>query len=254
VGARKRFSSAVLLLVLAGCARIIAPPRQPVGEEARAAVAALLARWHEFSDLRTLANVRVTRGRERQTLAGVLLARAPASVRFEALSPFGQPLLFVVMHDHRLTAYNTVTNRATVGPATADSAARLLGLAVDPDDVVGILAGRPLPPKDLRVAELVAADEYGPSLTMVGRDHSKRVWMDFATGIVSQVDITGGRYEVRIAYRRASDGRLAGFDLNAGGGSLTADVGYQEPAFDRGVEPERFELMVPESAKIERLR
>lgn len=217
-------------------------------------MALLLARWQEFSDLRTLANVQFTRGRERQTLSGVLLARAPTSVRFEALSPFGQPLLLVVMHDRRLTAYNAVTNRATVGPATADTAAHVLGLAVDPDDVVGVVAGRPLPPKDLRIAELVAADEHGPSLSMVGSDHSKRVWMDLTTGVVSQLDITGGRYAVRIAYHRASDGRLAGFDLNAGAGSLTADVRYQDPAFDRGVEPERFELTVPESAKIERLR
>jgi outer membrane lipoprotein-sorting protein len=254
VTARRRLGSALLLLLLAGCARVLAPPRQPVAEDARAAVALLLDRWHEFSDLRTLLDVRLTRGRERQTLSGVLLTRAPASLRFEALAPFGQPLLLVVMHAGQLTAYNAATNRATVGPATADTAARLLGLAFDPDDLVGALAGRPLPPKDLRVAELVPADEHGPSVLMVGSDHSKRVWMDLVTGVVSQMEVTGGRYEVRIAYRRARDGSLAGFDLSAAAGSLTADAQYRQPVFDGGIDPERFELAVPESAKIERLR
>ena len=217
-------------------------------------MALLLGRWQEFSDLRTLADVRLTRGRERHTLSGVLLARAPASVRFEALSPFGQPLLLAVMHAGQFTAYNAATTRATVGPATADTAARLIGLAIDPDDLVGALAGRPLPPRDLRIAELMPPDEHGPSLAMVGRDHSKRVWMDLVTGAVSQLEITGGRYEVRIAYRHSGDGALAGFELSAARGSLTADVRYRQPVFDGGIEQERFQLTLPEGAKIERLR
>jgi outer membrane lipoprotein-sorting protein len=252
VRTRRLLGSALLLL--AACARILPPPHQPITEEARAALALLTARWHEFSDLRTLAEVRLTRGRQRQALSGVLLARAPASVRFEALSPLGQPLLLFVMDGGQLTEYNAATNEAVVGPATADTAARWLGLAFDPDDLVSALAGRPAPPKDLRVADLMPPDEHGPSLAMVGADHRERVWMDLATGVVSQVEISGGRYEVRIAYRRSDDGTLTGFELNAAGGSLDAAVRYRQPVFNAGIDPNLFHLSLPESAKIERLR
>ena len=49
----------------------------------------LAARWQEFRDLRALADVTLKQGKDRQRLSGVVLALAPASVRFEALSPFG---------------------------------------------------------------------------------------------------------------------------------------------------------------------
>ena len=244
----------LLVLLAAGCARALPPPRQPVGEDARRAIALLVERWHAFSDLRALAEVRVARGDERRHLQGVLLARAPSSVRFEALSPFGQPALLLTIHDGQLLAYNAASNQALAGPATADTAARLLGLPFEPDDLVGILAGRPVPPRDVRVAELLPADEAGPSLGLIGGDWRQRVWMDFATGVVRQVEITGGRYEVRVVYQRGAGGEVTGFDFAAAQSYLTGSVRYRQAVFDGGVDPERFRLTLPERATVERLR
>lgn len=254
MSARRFLGSAALLVLLVSCARPLAPPRQPVSEEARRAIALLAERWHAFSDLRTLASVELQRGGERQAFSGVLLVKAPGSVRFEALSPFGQPLLLIVLHEGRITAYDAATNRALVGPATADTAARLLGMPFDPDDLVGVLAGRAVPPRDLRVATLLPADELGPSLELIGTVHRQRIWMDFATGVVHQLEITGGRYEVRVRYTRDADGRPQGFELNAARDRLTGAVRYHDPVFDAGIEPDRFGLTLPESAKIEQLR
>src|SRR5437899_8879723 len=97
--APKPLSSALVLLLLAGCAIAPPTPRAPIDAEARRVVDRLTAGWQEFHDLRALADVSLKRGSERQRLSGVLLARAPASVRFEALSPFGQPFLLVTIHD-----------------------------------------------------------------------------------------------------------------------------------------------------------
>jgi len=225
-----------------------------VSEEARRAIAILAARWDAFSDLRTLAAIELQQGGERRAFTGVLLVKAPASVRFEALSPFGQPLLLVVVHEGRLTAYDAAANRGWVGPATADTSARLLGLPFDPEDLVGVLAGLAVPPRDLRVATLLPADQLGPSLELVGSDHSQRIWMDFDTGVVHQVEITGGRYAVRVRFARAADGRPEGFNLNAARDRLTADVRYRDPVFDVSIEADRFRLILPEGAKIEQLR
>jgi outer membrane lipoprotein-sorting protein len=228
--------------------------RQPIPEDARQALAALIDRWHDFSDLRALADVELRRGSERQRLTGVLLARAPDSFRFEALSPFGQPLLYVAIHEGRLLAYDATSNEALTGPANAETSARMLHLPVDPDDLVAIVSGRVVPPKDLRVGELLPPDDDGPSIRLIGRLHEQRVWLDPRTGIVRQVAIRGGRLEARVVYHRDADGRLTGLDLEAGQSYLTASVRYRQVVVDGGVEPERFHLTVPKGAKIQTIR
>lgn len=238
----------------AGCATVVPTLRHPVPEDARQALSALIERWHGFSDIRALADVDLRRGTERQRLTGVLLARAPGSLRFEVLSPFGQPLLYVTIHDGRLVAYDATTNEALVGPANAETSARLFHLPVDPDDLVAILAGRVVPPKDLRVAELLPPDDDGPSIRLVGGVHEQRVWLDPGTGIVRRLSIRGGRLEARIVYRRDGNGRLTGLDLDAGQSYLAGSVRYRQAVVDGGVEPERFSLIVPKGAKIQTIR
>ena len=252
---RRLLSSALLILWLAGgCARALAPPRTPPTEEAQRAVDRLAARWKEFSDFRALADVLVVHGNNKQQVPGVLLLKAPSSLRFEALSPFGQPMLIATVHEGQIVAYDAGSHAATVGPATPDTAARLFWLAVEPEDLVGLLAGLPVPPKDLRVAEIQPPDEHGRSLEMIGTLHRQRVWMDFATGVVRRVQISGGRLDALLVYERSDDGALTGFDLSAAQDNVTGRVRYQNAALNGGVESERFALTIPSSASIKRLR
>lgn len=217
-------------------------------------MALLQARWGEFSDLRALADVRVERGSRKQQITGALLLKTPASLRFEALSPFGPPLLIVTIHDGQLVAYNTASNIATVGPATAETAGRLFSLAVEPHELIGLLAGRVVPPNDLRVATILPADEHGASLEMVGSLHRQRVWMDLTTGVVRRVQIAGGRIDALLIYQRADDGALTGLTLAAAQDNVTGTVRYQDLAVNAGIEPERFQLTIPPGASTERLR
>jgi outer membrane lipoprotein-sorting protein len=255
VSGRRRLSSALLILWLAGgCATALPPPRAPVSEEAQRAVEVLRARLAGFSDFRALADVLIERGGRKQQFTGVLLLKAPASLRLEALSPFGQPLLISTIHDGQVVAYNALSNSATVGPATPDTAVRLFGLAVEPEDLVGLLAGLAVPPKDLRVAAILPADEQGPSLEMIGTLHRQRVWMDFATGVVRRVQVTGGRLEALVIYRRADDGTVTGLELSAAQDAVTGRVQYRNVVVNSGIDRERFALTIPPDASIERLR
>src|SRR5687767_4794889 len=125
--ARKLRSSVLLVaaLVATGCAIAPPPPRSAIPPPAQRAAALLTERARQFTDLRTLADISAQLGSDRFRLRGVILAKTPASVRFEALSPIGSPLLVATIHDGQITAYDATTDEVTTGPATAETAARL---------------------------------------------------------------------------------------------------------------------------------
>jgi outer membrane lipoprotein-sorting protein len=255
VSARRLRSSLVALLTLtlvAGCT--IPPPRQPVSEEARRAIDLLITRWHAFVDMRALADIVVDRGGQRQQLSGVLLAKAPGSVRFEALSPFGQPFLVAVVHEGQLTAYSAMSNEAVVGEATAETTARLMGLPFEPHDLVAVVAGYAVPPRDLRIGEVLPPDAIGPSLSLIGSVHEQRVWMDMQTGVVRQLQIVGSKAAATVTYQRDEEGRLTGFDLSAAERYVTGIVSYRSLASGVGLNDDRFALALPKDAKTQPIR
>jgi len=257
VSARRLRSSvlAVVAAVLAaGCAIAIPPPRSSISPQAQRAVDLLATRWQAFTDLRALADINVERGNQKQRLSGVILAKGPASVRFEALSPFGQPILIGVVHDGRLTGYNALTNEAVVGDATAETTADILGLPLEPEDLAGVVAGYAVPPRDLRMAEILPADAQGPSLSLVGSVHEQRIWMDFETGVVSQLKIIGGRTDATVTYQRDDGGQVTGFAITAASRWVNGTVRYRNVAVGVGLPAERFALVLPKDAKTRPIR
>ena len=243
-----------MALAATGCAIAPPPPRATIAAPERRAVDLLVTRAREFSDLRTLADISAQRAGDRYRVRGVILAKAPASVRFEALSPIGSPLLVTTIHEGQITAYDAINDEVSTGAATAETAAHLLNLPFEPEDLVGILAGRPVPPRDLREVTVQPADADGPSLNLVGAVNSARVWMDFQTGIVRQLQISGGRADARIVFRRDPDGTMMGFELTAGLGLVRSNVRYDRPAFNAGLEDERFVFSPPKTAKTRPIR
>src|SRR4029453_6463882 len=143
---RSRFLLVAPLALLAACATL---SRQPISEDARRGVLLLPNRASEFTDLRALADISVKRGSERMRLQGVLLAKAPASIRFEVLSPFGPPLRVVTVHEGQLTVYDAVKNQAQGRPANPETIEKALRLPLTPEDLAAALAGRVAPPSDL---------------------------------------------------------------------------------------------------------
>jgi outer membrane lipoprotein-sorting protein len=242
-----------VVAAVGGCATALPPLREAIPPDAQRAVDLLAAHWNGFRDLRTLAAVTVDRRGQRQRLSGALLARRPSALRFEGLSPFGAPFLFLAVSEGQLRGYNAATNEAVVGPATPEVTARLLSLPFDADDLVSVLAGLVAPPADLRAAELLPAEAIGPSVMLYGAVNRKRVWMDMSTGVVRQQEIVGGRYAVRVTYTRDPAGGLEGFAFDAAESQVTGTVQYREPVFGGGIDPARFALTIPPGARIKTL-
>ena len=240
--------------MLAGCASL-PPPREPLSPAAHRLIAALQHRWLEFADLRTLHAITIQRDGRVQRLTGVLLLRAPASVRFEALTPWGQPFLLLVGNAESVTLYEVADNRALVGPASAKATERWLGLALEPEELVGILAGHVLPLKDPYSAEIIPADGIGPSIKLTGAAGVQRIWADPETGVVRQVELTGAKTPARVTYAGGGPADPpAALTVTALDAPLVVSVRYREPKLGTGPSPDLFTLTLPEGVKVQRFR
>ncbi len=247
---RSRLGALVLLLsallTASGCASL--PPRRPLPPEVEAARAALEARWHEFHDLRTLADVQIRRGARTDRLTGVLLLRAPSALRFEALAPFGQPILVVASDADALTLWEVANHRAFLARSSPDATRRWLGLALGAEDLVALLAGYALPPRDPLSGEMLAADDTGPSLAFETTDGRQRIWLDPASGEPRRVEWTGGSQPARVVLRPEGP-HLASLD-----GKLEVNFQYKDPQRNTGFDPELMKLTVPQDVNIQDFR
>ena len=254
---RLRLAGGLLLVAsLSACATAPpAPAPSPIAEEARAALARIEQHRRALVDLRSLAEITVRRGGRAQRLSGVmLLIGEPASLRFEALSPFGTPVLIVAGDPQSLTLWEVLDNRAYLAPASPEANRRWLGLALGGEDLVALLSGRARPLPDPTGVELVAPDETGPSVRLTGRDVEQRIWFDPASGQARQVEWTG-KNPARVTFTPAPpDGPPAGLRLETPDGTLRVSVTYRDPKMNTGLDPALLKLTVPEHVRIQDFR
>ena len=243
-------------MVLGGCATAApAPAPPPVSEEARAALARIEEHRLALRDLRSRANITIRRSGRAQRLTGVLLLLAePPTMRFEALSPLGPPVLIVAGDPKSVTLWEVLDNRAYIAPASPDANRRWLGLALGVEDLVGLLAGRVRPMPDPTTVELLAADAVGPSLRLSGAPGEQRIWFDPDTGQARQVEWTG-KNPARVTFTPApADGPPAGFTLETADGALRVSIAYVEPRMNSSFDPALLSLTVPQDVRIQDFR
>ena len=236
-----------LIAVSGGCASL--PPRQPLPTEVQAARTTLETRWMEFHDLRSQAEIRIQRGSRIDRFTGVLLLRAPASLRFEALAPFGPPLLVVASDAESVTLWEVPSERAFIGRSSPDATRRWLGLALGAEDLVSLLAGYALPARDPLSGQMLPPDDKGPSVAFETADGRQRIWFDPASGIARQVEWTGGSQPARAVFTPDGVLRLATLD-----GKLEVTVRYKDPRRNTNFDPELLKLTVPQGVRIQDFR
>jgi len=241
--------------ILGGCATTAPPPVQPIAGEARAALARIEEHRRSLRDLRALTDLTL-RGRGRaQRLAGVLLLIGePAALRFEALSPFGTPVLIVAGDAKSVTLWEVLDNRAYIAPASPDANRRWLGLAMSVEDLVALLGGRVRPMAEPTSVELLAADDVGPSIRLVGASGEQRIWFDPDTGQARQVEWTG-KNPARVVFTPSPpDGPPAGLKLDTPDGKLEVTTRYRDPRMNISLDPSLLTLTVPEHVRIQDFR
>lgn len=250
-----RLLLAAVTIAIAGCAGLPPPGSPSVSPEAGRWIEVLERRWAQFEDLRTQVEITIRRGDRTQRFNGVLLLRSPASIRFEALNPFGLPFLLLAATAESFTLWEVAANRAVIGPASAEMTARWLGLALSPDELVGILAGHLLPLREFESAELLEADKLGASLRLASRGRVQRLWLDPETAVPRQAEFLGGRTPLRITYvGGGATEPPTELTLTALDRPLSVRVRYRQPALGTGLSSDHFVLTIPQSTTIHRLR
>ena len=241
-------------LALAGCASV-RPAPAPIRPEAQAAWALIERSWEEFRDLRSFAEVKITRDKQGQRFTGALLLRAPASLRFEALSPFGIPVLLVGADGETLTVWEVLGQRAYLLPASADGNRRWLGLEIGAQELVALLSGRVVPLKNALAMELLEPDQVGPSLSLRDADSTQRIWFDPLTGRPRQVEWTGGGNPARVTFAAGPSGaQPTSLTLATLDGKLEVVVKYRDPKINGGFDPDLMKVTVPDGVRIQDLR
>jgi outer membrane lipoprotein-sorting protein len=117
----------------------VRPYPPPTAEEL---MAALRARADHLKTLRATAKVDYfeNEGNRVKIKVNMLLARG-GKLRFEADNPLGGALATLTSDGHQFSMLDLRSNRFLTGPAKACNVARLIRLAIPPDDVVAVLMG-----------------------------------------------------------------------------------------------------------------
>jgi outer membrane lipoprotein-sorting protein len=243
----------IAALTLGACATV--PTRVPLPAEVEAGRLALERRLQTFRDLRSLANIDIRRVSRRERLAGVLLLRAPGSLRFEALSPFGPPILLVGAGSDGVTVWEVLKNRAYLLPSSPEANRQWLGLAVSVEDLVAFLSGHARPMAEPVSGALLPPDDNGPSISLRGADASQRIWFDPETAQVKQVEWTGGKSPLRVTFAGGSPTEPpAAITLTTLDGRLEVRVRYQQPRLNEGVDADLIRVSVPQGVEIQDFR
>jgi outer membrane lipoprotein-sorting protein len=126
------------LLALAGCPKpAVRPYPPPTAEEL---MAALKSRAEHLRTLRATAKVdHFAKGGQRVRIKMTLLVARGGKLRIEADNPFGGSLATLTSDGQTFALLDVRANRFFVGPANACNVARLIRLAIPPDDVVAVL-------------------------------------------------------------------------------------------------------------------
>lgn len=256
--ARAAVVAAVVLV--AGCARRAPERPQGPGTSDPAAIDAFNAATKACAGLKTLtAEIRLSGRAGGERLRGTLHAgfAAPASLRFEAVAPFGPPVFILAGRDNRATLFFPRDNRVLPDVPLSDVLDRLTALALNADDVrlvlTGCLVQNATPSEGRSWTGGLRAVTLAPDITAYVRDRNgvpAVVGADYGPWLVDYADhLNGWPRTVRIRSREpgrppSPELRRTSVDATARLDQLEVNVAIDDRAFavDVAADAERITL------------
>jgi len=256
--------SLVLWLGVAACATRLPPPAPPDALLQRPSTEAILhtfdRRWQAVQDLRALARVSVTSAKGRYSTRETFLWRRPATLRLETLGVFGQPAMALVADAEHAAIYYPQQGLVLQGAATAANLSRFIGLPLEVEDVVRVLAGQ-IEPGDkhpwARVHDQMDRDEHLLRFVGEGGTLVQDAWVDSEQLLPRRVIryTNGGEPAVDVRYtdfRPLTEGFPFPFSLVIWLPRVETELHIQFTAVDLnpGLAPSLFRLTPPEGTRV----
>lgn len=141
-GSRKTIAVVcAFLLVFCACAAVPQIKERQGFSSPEAALKHIAAQIPDDIVLQALANIQVTTREGRYSLRLAILLKKPASLRVEAIPPFGPPTFFLSISDQVLKVFLTENNTFYIGHASRDNIARYVPLRLDSEEIISVLMG-----------------------------------------------------------------------------------------------------------------
>jgi outer membrane lipoprotein-sorting protein len=240
----------LFLLVLAGC-----PPRADVRTtpvpDAMALLGEVEAIEARVAALQSQARVRVESGGKRGNLTAFVAVAAPASVHLEVLDFFGRPSAILVSDGQRFVLYQAETGIWLRGPATPENLARILPVALPPEELVAMLLGRAPRIADTRPELQIDAEANAFRVILRSADRSQQLWVDPGTRRVVRSQLSGPS-GYGLTFEDFTDIRQVPFPRKLGfTGPATVVLEYTDPRLGEGPPASLFRAEPPTGARVE---
>ena len=258
--ARRLATIALMLAMLtfAGCAAV-----QPSGETEAPPVAAkidvpaltnaMAERDRSLESLQTSAVMDYTNGDTHVKAREEIAVRRPASLRVEAMSPFGVALI-VAARDSQLQIFEPSKNTLMRGIADADTLARFARIPMAPRDAVGLLMGIVPEAQSTAPPENVAAEGDMTVLSYEEAEgaHREIGFQDGKLALVRMRTATGAvAFEIRYADYHDIGGVMFAYKVDADFPQMATKVSfaYKRPIVNGTIADSMFKL-TPNGAKL----
>jgi outer membrane lipoprotein-sorting protein len=190
-------AASLALLVLRGssCLEVKPPYKRPTAKEVVAALRVRAARVRAIRG-ETRMNHKTDQGKVKATVR--MMASQGGKLRFDAVSPFDTPLATLVTNGDRFALVDAQKNRHYHGPASPCNIARLLQVAMQPDDMLTVLGGStPIIEHESATVEWDGR-AFEEVLTLRGKQLTQKV----------RLDATNRRWDLRRSEIRDAKGLL----------------------------------------------
>jgi outer membrane biogenesis lipoprotein LolB len=242
-----RFYLALLCATaISGCAaRVPARPTAPATPDPGAA-AAFVEATRACAGLRTMtAALRLSGRAGDERLRGTLHTglEAPASLRVEAVAPFGQPFFILAGRNNRATLLLPSDNQVLADAAVPEVLARLTGLALSAAELRRILSGCLVEQPDPQNGRAFGSDWRA---------------VDLDTGIVAYLRQVEGRPVVvaadhgtwRVDYRQHRAGFPREVRIRSVSGDVDMTAALEQVEINTAIDARAFEVHAPDAAPI----
>ncbi len=237
----------LLAVAFAACTPRVPPPDLSLDpavllEQVRARAAAIAA-------VRGEARVRA-KGQGSAAVPAFVAAQKPDRLRLEALDFFGNPVAVLVVAGGRLAIYDGRERAFYRGAATAENVARLVPLAIAPEELIAILCGAPVLSGDA-----VRAEPGRGYVTLEVRDGARTTTLRVVAGAAVEraaVRSPGGAYEVAYAepYSASATPAASGLRVSSDRPPVRIDVGWADLEANVALEDSLFRMTPPAGARI----